>query len=110
MKNKTCGECKYHIGTRCNLPKETFIIMPEIEACRHFTQKPKMTNGDRIRQMSDEELAKKLVYYKHVQKIIGEMGYSCVRFASTIIKNEEFETKPEAIAATIKELKKEYKK
>ena len=57
MKNKTCGECKYHIGTRCNLPKETFIVMPEIEACRHFTQKPKMTNGDKIRQMSDEELA-----------------------------------------------------
>jgi hypothetical protein len=55
MKNKTCGECKYHIGTRCHLPKETFIVMPEIEACRHFTQKPKPTNGDKIRQMSDEE-------------------------------------------------------
>lgn len=96
------------------LHKDTFevctLCMTETSmfdnACEHFTPP---TNGDKIRQMSDEELAEKLVYCKHVQKIIGEMGYSYVSFASTIIKNEEFETKPEAIAATVKELKKEYK-
>lgn len=77
----------------------------ENPACHHFEEKTPPTTGDMIRQMSDEELAEKFVYRKHVQKIIGEMGYSYVKFASTIIKNEEFETNPEAITETIKELK-----
>lgn len=94
MKNKTCGECKYHIGTGCHLPKETFIIMPEIKACRHFTQKPKQTVFDYITQ-SEEKLAEcsvcKMdsgVYYSHITG-----GF--------------YATENKAIAATIEELKKE---
>jgi hypothetical protein len=52
MKNKTCGECKYFVGNG-----EDCIYYCNIEStdapCECF-KKP--TNGDRIRQMSDEEL------------------------------------------------------
>jgi ribosomal protein L29 len=105
MKNKTCGECKYHIGTRCHLPKETFIVMPEIEACRHFTQKPKPTNGDKIRQMSDAELAEKFVYYASLKS--GRE--TSLGWLSTITGDRFYYMRDEAIAATVAELKKEYK-
>lgn len=56
MKNKTCGECRYM------LHKDAFKVcthsMTETsmfdEACKHFAPP---TNGDLIRQMSNEELA-----------------------------------------------------
>lgn len=53
-KKKTCGQCKYHRFERCSLPPNGIIILSETEACRHFQQK---TNGDKIRQMSNRELA-----------------------------------------------------
>ena len=97
MKNKTCGECRYHKNMRCNLPPKTFIIVPETESCRHFTQKPKMTNGDKIRQMSDEELA--MIF---VCKMDGGVFYS--HFTGGFYVSQE-----KAIAATLAELKKEWK-
>ena len=50
MKNKTCGECKHF--TTCSW------VTPDIIAdnCEDFEQKF-ITNGDKIRQMSNEELA-----------------------------------------------------
>lgn len=48
LNNMTCGECKYHKNMRCHLPQRSFIIVPEEDACRHFEQKPKMTNGDKL--------------------------------------------------------------
>lgn len=54
MKNKTCGECKYHVYGTCILPKNGMGILEEEKACRHFKQK---TNGDVIRAMNNEELA-----------------------------------------------------
>lgn len=48
LNNMTCGECKYHKNMRCHLPQRSFIIVPEEDACRHFEQKPKMTNGDNL--------------------------------------------------------------
>jgi hypothetical protein len=51
MKNRTCGECK-HYYDNCG------TISPNIIAdyCEDFVSRT-MTNGDRIRSMSDEELA-----------------------------------------------------
>lgn len=54
MSNKTCGECKYLDGERyCQFLD--FEPKPEMGGCANFEPKP--TNGDRIRQMSNEELA-----------------------------------------------------
>ena len=55
MKNKTCGECKYHVYGTCRLPENGMGILEEEKACRFFTQK---TNRDVINAMTDEELAK----------------------------------------------------
>lgn len=54
MKTKTCGECK-HCSSCCSWVK------PDINAnsCEDFEPKT-LTNGDKIRQMSDEELAELL--------------------------------------------------
>lgn len=96
MKNKKCWECRYM------LHKDTFevctLCMTDTSmfdnACEHFTPP---TNGDKIRQMSDEELAEKFVYRY------------CSTWRSFLLQGYEFLTEAEAIAATIKELKKEWK-
>lgn len=49
MSNKTCGECRKH-NTDC-------FIAPQAKACIYFESKI-VTNGDRIRQMSNDELMK----------------------------------------------------
>lgn len=54
MNNKTCGECKYLDGERyCEFLD--FEPKPEMGGCANFEPKP--TKGDRIRQMSNEEIA-----------------------------------------------------
>ncbi|MBR2509584.1 MAG: hypothetical protein IKB71_07530 [Lentisphaeria bacterium] len=69
----------------------------ENPACHHFEEKTPPTVGDKIRQMSDEEFAEltvcKLdegVYYSHM---IGSF----------------YSTHAKAFAATVEELKKEWK-
>lgn len=50
MKNKTCGECKHYFS--CEAAYEGNAI------CDDFKAVAPLTNGDKIRQMSNEELAK----------------------------------------------------
>lgn len=56
MKNKTCGECRYYQKNRCMLPCYAMNHWAENPACHHFEEKTPSTNGDKIRQMSDDEL------------------------------------------------------
>lgn len=62
MKNKTCGECKHFevdiVAATCE--KKRWISDDDTPACSKFEPKV-ITNGDRIRQMSNEELAEFLV-------------------------------------------------
>ena len=64
MSNKTCGECRYYVSElkRCNMRKIICNIQPTDTGCSCFERKPipKPTNGDVIRQMSNEELAELL--------------------------------------------------
>lgn len=55
MKNKTCGECKHYIAmSRCILYRQ---FVDDDDCCDSYTPKPQpSTNGDVIRQMSNEEL------------------------------------------------------
>lgn len=59
MENKTCGNCKRYrpSGKSCDI----FLSIRDIEknnrCCKFFDALPKMTNGDRIRQMSNKEMA-----------------------------------------------------
>ena len=58
MSNKTCGECKHFevdaVAATCE--KKLWICDNNTPACENFEQKP-LTNGDKGRPMSDEELA-----------------------------------------------------
>lgn len=100
-KTKSCGECKYFVGNG-----EDCIYYCNIESmdepCECF-EKP--TNGDKIRQMSDEELAERLVYEATTCDGDGHVlsGYK------SILTGGFWIDRPEAIAGTMKELRKEWK-
>ena len=61
--NKTCGECKYcerdDFGIECCDKHGICNISKTQKACSAFEQysQKTLTNGDKIRQMSNEELA-----------------------------------------------------
>lgn len=59
MKNKTCGECRHlECAKKIGFCQEMkYPLCPaELPSCANFEQKI-ITNGDVIRQMSNEELA-----------------------------------------------------
>ena len=78
MANKTCGECNYHKGNKCPLPCHTINHPAENSACSYFEQKQQPTNGDKIRKMSNVELADfvnnrcKYCYIKEVYECDGK--------------------------------------
>ena len=54
VRNKTCGECRFHDkDDQCSF--FGFTRPACLGVCRNFQQLP--SNGDKIRQMSNEELA-----------------------------------------------------
>lgn len=57
MENKTCGKCKYYdLHGGCNKIPDVLWLHSTNIACIKFDPK-NPTNGDKIRQMSNEELA-----------------------------------------------------
>jgi hypothetical protein len=101
MKNKTCGECKWFnkiVGIHCTWHE--IEMHPNEEACGDF-EPPSVF--DHITQ-SVEALAEKLVYIIRCEEDPSFAGWT-----SNVVQSV-FETKPEALAETIEELKKEYKK
>ncbi|MBR1965562.1 MAG: hypothetical protein IKA22_03045 [Lentisphaeria bacterium] len=100
---KTCGECRYHKNNRCMLPCYAMNHWAENPACHHFEGKIPPTKGDKIRQMSDEELAEKLVYSEWIEAFDKQL----LVWHSTVLPfSQHFLSRPEAIAATVAEFKK----
>lgn len=67
MKNKTCGECK-HLNRElafCRACGAKWLKDTDGANCKYFEKITKPTNGDKLRQMSDEELAKNQCTCKH---------------------------------------------
>lgn len=63
MTNKTCGECK-HLNRElafCRACGAKWLKDTDGANCKYFEKITKPTNGDKIRQMSDEELALMIV-------------------------------------------------
>jgi hypothetical protein len=60
MNNKTCGECKHYGDASFKDP--CAWVHATFDACFEFEPmtEPKLTNGDKIRQMTNEELAELL--------------------------------------------------
>ena len=76
MKNKTCGECRFlsteydrHGRGKCYYTDNRYL--PSCGACKAFKEayNAPMTNGDVIRQMSNEELVE---FMKNVAEGICE--------------------------------------
>jgi hypothetical protein len=57
LSNKTCGECKHYIAEMYHCTKND-VMAEAHNTCEDCTAKT-ITNGDKIRQMSNEDLAKK---------------------------------------------------
>lgn len=103
MSKRSCEYCKYLTdGCRCKARDERIISSTLFECgCIHF-EESKQTVFDHITQ-SEETLAEKLVYFK--ERIFPDDIWE-----STLFFRQSFYSKEEAIAATVEELKKEYKK
>ena len=92
MKSKTCGECKHHKNNRCMLPCFTINHPAENSACHRFELKEPITNGDRIRQMSNKELAEISIYGDRM--LDGKIIYR-----SLFVVDDFFLTKNYAVSA-----------
>lgn len=69
MKTKTCGECRFFVTNPAHGGCCTFIcdaMCDDDRACDSF-EKP--TNGDQIRQKSNEEFARDYVHYHSKFKV-----------------------------------------
>lgn len=64
MSDKTCAECKYHDKYSCLKLKDNVLITSTHLACIRFSPK-NPTNGDQLRQMSNEELRTFLLSYRN---------------------------------------------
>lgn len=66
MERKTCGDCIFYHGiyddcgvcTLCETDETFDKTCDFVYACEKFQPKQPMTNGDKIRQMSNDDLAK----------------------------------------------------
>ncbi len=75
MERKTCGDCIFYHGIHddcgvCTLfeTDETFDKTCDfVYSCKDFQPKQPITNGDRIRQMSNDELAKFFGCLRHLE-------------------------------------------
>lgn len=93
MEGFVCGDCKHFDRDLCSCSVKHSVFTREWrDACNLFEECSKMTNGDKIRQMSNEELAEYFIY---------ESG---AMFASTLIVDKTFDTFNEAIEATMEYL------
>jgi hypothetical protein len=95
---KTCGECKWFVLNSEGQCRSIDVEENANNDCCSFFEPKVITNGDKIRQMSDEELA--MIF---VCKMDSGVFYS--HFTGGFYASQE-----KAIAATVEELKKEYKK
>ena len=96
MANKTCGECRYLDKNRyCEFLD--FEPKPQMKGCANFEPKP--TNGDRIRQMSNKELAEMLVYPVKPMNINGNIHYE---FTSCLLLGKSYPMREQAVFLTMK--------
>jgi hypothetical protein len=113
MQNKTCGECKHFYTSdegHCSLKGDWGFC--DDDACKDFclpidrlpagvitAQKP--TNGDKIRQMNNTNLAEMLVYPVKPLNINGDIHYE---FTSCLLLGKSYPMREQAVFLTEKRL------
>lgn len=105
MKNKTCVEYRHFDGryNLCAVTPEFCTVKPDHSACYDFEQKPKPkpTIGDRIRQMSNKDLAEMLVYPVKPMKLNGKIHYE---FTSCLLLGKSYLMREQAVFLTERRL------
>lgn len=76
MASKTCGECRFYFPPNSKCPLYNDNVSYGNKACDCFVYE-KQTNGDKIRQMSNEKL-KRFITCPYIDCIHALDGYSCV--------------------------------
>lgn len=107
-KTKTCKECKYRYSYhhdedcngRCKL-YPMYRIPSDKCACSKFESIPPPTVGDKIRQMSNTDLAEMLVY---PVKPININGHIYHEFTSCLLLGKSYFMREQAVAITEKRL------
>ena len=99
-----CNECKRCDGDRCTYFDNDSDRESTIACILFESRKP--TIGDKIRQMSDEGLAKKFVHRVSMKYV---NGYVETYWVSGILRNKKWLKEEFAIKATLEELNKEIK-
>ena len=116
MERKRCGDCIFYHGiyddcgvcTLCETDETFDKTCDFVYSCKKFQPKQPETLFDRITS-SPEVLAEKLVYQRNCKMIHQNdkctIGYWTFSWKSSVIKGQSFETREEAIAATVAKLK-----
>lgn len=105
LNNRTCRYCKSYLAEMFHCQKHD-VMAESHNTCENFEPK-KLTVVDRIRKMSDEDLAELFVYFDCDACDDNGIGYP---WCSTLFADGgHFETEEKAYEATLKELKKEVK-
>lgn len=76
MKSKTCGECREYVSATSSCRYLETRATSGDDACEFFAV---LTNGDRIRQMNDDELAEFIHEVNH-EKFICDYCIDCGKF------------------------------
>lgn len=108
MSNKTCGECKhrysYHYDEDCDGRCRVFPmyrVSSDKRACSKFEPIPPPTYGDRVRQMSDADLAEMLVYPVKPMNVNGSIHYE---FTSCLLLGKSYPVREQAVFLTERRL------
>ena len=103
MKGKTCGQCRHCKDSKSMgmCEQQKLCLCPEeLPACSKFEPKI-ITKGDRIRQMSDEELAEMSVY-EH--KYYSKEGREYIWFRSIFVGHVDYAEREDAVMIALMKL------
>ncbi len=109
MSKRSCEYCKYLTsGCRCRLyDRKISTAIWFDRGCQHF-EELKQTIFEKITS-SMETLAEKLVYHFNLYRNTKDGRVKQRHWSSSLTEDYAFETREEAVAATVEKLKKEWK-
>ena len=96
--SKTCGKCHNYKNGKCYF-NNTLVCAESIHPCWYFKKKP--TNGDKIRAMSNADLAEMLVYPVKPMNVNGNIYYE---FTSCLLFGKSYPMREQAVLLTERRL------
>lgn len=103
MENKTCGECRFFESKEFICCSSGDEVAAHFNACYNFEPMPEQrpTTGDKIRQMSNTDLAEMLVYPVKPMNVNGTTHYE---FTSCLLLGKSYPMREQAVFLTERRL------